>query len=360
MAIIKQVYTGSITLNSSNLSTTVILTNSVDTTKSILLFSSRTNVNTYEIPSSVVMGTLINSTTIRFQRAVANSSVSVVISWQIIEFFSGVNVQRGTISLNNTSTDITISSTNLTKSFVICTLISAGWSSYNDYNFEECIRARLTSSTNLNIAIQTGTFSQTVAWQVIEYDACTVQQIDYTIPSSSITSDLAISNIDPERTFVCGTFTTGEGVLSGRDMFNFYILNNNTIRFQRINNVASNQLWTIFVVQFDLGEVIVKNLNANINVNDTITTIAIDEVNTDMSFISMNSIYNIFGSIDVNDDLLSVNTFAHKFNSVTELQFQRTNSGYSGIIYYQIVEFVPPYKQWHLRGLNRGLFRGMI
>jgi len=359
MAIIKQVYKGDVVLSSSSTTTNVILSDAVDTTKSILLFSVRTSAANWQIPQSVIAGYLVDSTTITFGRAIVSSSVEIVVSWQVIEFFSGVNVQRGVTNMSS-NTNVTISTVDLTKSFVICTLASEGWSSYTDYNYEECVRARLTSSTNLNLSIQTSQYSQTVTWQVIEYDNCNVQQIDYTIPTSATISDLTISTIDPERTFVCGTFSTRERVLSGRDMINFYILNDTQIRFRRINSVASNQLWTIFVVQFDLGEVIVKNLSTNISSGSTATVVSIDEVNTEMSFISINSIYNTFGSIDVNDDLLTVNTFTYKFNSVTEIQFERTNSGYSGIIYYQIVEFILPYKQWHLRGLNRGLFMGMM
>jgi hypothetical protein len=305
------------------------------------------------------MGSLINSTTITFRRAVANAAVSVTISWQIIEFISGVTVQRGITSVNNASTNVTISTVDLTKSFAIVTLMSAGWASYNDYNYEECVKASLSSSTTLNLAIQTRTFSQTVAWQVIEYDACTVQQINYTIPSTSITSDLSISSIDPLRTFVCGSFSTGEGVLSGRDMFNFYILNDTTIRFKRLNVVASAQPWTVFVVQFDLNEAVVRNLNTTVNTNDTIIDVTIDSLNENKSFVSSNSIYNTFGSIDVNNDQLNTMCFTNLLLSSTQLQFQRVTSGFNGLLRYQIVEFLSPNKQWHLRGLNRGICVGM-
>lgn len=360
MAVIKQVYKGSTTLNNSQTSVTVTLSEAVDTTKSFLHFSIRTNVNDIEIPSAIVMGVLTNSTTLTFSRAAANSAVTNIISWQIIEFYSGVTVQRGTVNLNASSVNVAISSVDLTKTFAICTIRSGGTLSYDSFNSEESVRIQLTNATTLTLSIsQSSSFSQTVSWQVIEYDACTVQQIDYTVAWNTQVDNISISSINTTRTFICGSFTTSEGQLAGADMYNFYLLDSSTIRiFKAGATSASNQPWTFFVVEFYENEANVLNLNTAISTTDTTVNVSINEINIYNSFASINSGYHTFGAINDVNDQLSRMCFTIALISPTEVQCYRTNSVSVGNIYFQIVEFISTHKQWHLRGLNRGIFNG--
>ena len=356
MAVIKQVYKGDAVLTTQT-SITVTLSEAVDTTKSVLLFSIRTDADDWEIPSFVVMGELTNSTTLTFSRAISDATVNV--SWQVIEFSLGVTVQRGTISLSATSTNIVISSVDLTKTFAICTLKSGGWLGYSDYDYEECVRIQLTSSTNINLSItQTSGFAQTVAWQVIEYDACTVQQVNYTALSSYQTNDVTISAIDTSRTFICGSFNTTETILANNEIFNFYLLNSTTIRFIRSSTATSNQQWTVFIVQFDLNQANVFNLNVAIGAAQTAVTTIINEINLQSSFSSIKSNYS-FATTGDSTDAIKFSCCTTTLLSSTEMQIYRTSSNLSGNIYCQIVEFINPIRRWHLRGISRRIFYGM-
>ena len=104
--------------------------------------------------------------------------IGTVVQWYVAEFKGGVSVQRSTTTFATTDTtvNVPISAVDLSRSFV---LISE-WTSDTAQNIDEewTIRARLTSTTNLELSRNTGAANQpvTVAWQVVQMAAATVQR----------------------------------------------------------------------------------------------------------------------------------------------------------------------------------------
>jgi hypothetical protein len=84
------------------------------------------------------------------------------------------SVQRGTVTtdFNNTSTNVTISAVDLSKSFLV---FSSATGSDADNNYRSNLRGRLTTTTNINFyryAVNTNSSLSYcfIAWEVIEYE----------------------------------------------------------------------------------------------------------------------------------------------------------------------------------------------
>ena len=119
---------GSTTLTGTS-TTVTIPTTLADMSKSILVFSttsSSQNPRDYQVG-----GEITNTTTLTFVR---NDNVGTVsISWEVIEFESGVYVQRGSdVVPLSTNVDITIECVDLNQSFVILSGINDGTTLGND------------------------------------------------------------------------------------------------------------------------------------------------------------------------------------------------------------------------------------
>ena len=82
---------GSATIADTNTSTTVTIT-SVEMTRAFLVFS--TTLSDSTPANTQVRGELTNSTTLKFTRS--GNSGSVTIKWSVVEYATGVTVQRGT------------------------------------------------------------------------------------------------------------------------------------------------------------------------------------------------------------------------------------------------------------------------
>jgi hypothetical protein len=124
---------------------------SVNTSSSILFFNYRGN--SADAGDGQLRGQLTSATNIQFVRANDTSLTALTVQWYVAEFSSGVSVQRGTFSSVDTTGDVTISAVDLSKSFV---LISGSVDTADiTYDSNDYFRARLTSSTNLEIVHNT-------------------------------------------------------------------------------------------------------------------------------------------------------------------------------------------------------------
>lgn len=235
MSSIKQVYHGSISLLSRQATVTVLLPASINVSSTFLMFSIRADGDSNNIGSTLVSGEITNATTLTFKRF--STVKNLRISWQVYEFYEFVNVYRGMITLTSSgTTNVAIPSVNIQKSFVIFS--SNVNAASNDYGLDETIRARLTSSTNLELTIASSGNNE-IYWQVIEYQHCTVQQINATLNANSLMQDVSILN---------------ESVVTCSRQFSYELIDSTTIRFMR-NQTGQTQYWTLFVVTFDENEV---------------------------------------------------------------------------------------------------------
>lgn len=164
-AVIKSVQRGSATLVTGAYTSVVI--NAVDMSSSIVLisFSADSGVST-DSPSSAVCSARLASETSLFIYRYVTSPQQILVSWQVIEYESGVSVQRGTIESAGTSFSASISPVDVSKSYSIHT------SSPNSSS-AVAVRAQvyggLSSSTGLKFNRLTDFGFISIDWQVASY-----------------------------------------------------------------------------------------------------------------------------------------------------------------------------------------------
>lgn len=145
---------------------------SSDTSRSIVLVSS---ISAGSSPAySMFTGYLTTATNLRLNRA-SNSSYSgpeTTVNWTVITF-TNATVQRGGLNLTSQSSNVTISSVNLNKSFAVCSYRAVITSSgiQNDIDAYQSV-VRLSSSTNLEVSRldSSSQYYPYVYWHVVEFN----------------------------------------------------------------------------------------------------------------------------------------------------------------------------------------------
>ncbi|HEY7172610.1 MAG TPA: C25 family cysteine peptidase [Vicinamibacterales bacterium] len=144
-----------------------ITISSVDTTKSVLFFQTRSSGN--RPVNSEVRGRLQTATTIQFERVTDEAAPAAInIQWYVVTFGSGVNVQRGETPVSNTSTNVAITAVaSLNQAFVLWSMTAA--SGDNAWGSDDQVLGELTTTTNLQFRANLLNAAHTVAWQVVEF-----------------------------------------------------------------------------------------------------------------------------------------------------------------------------------------------
>ncbi|MCB1646112.1 MAG: hypothetical protein KDI36_11700, partial [Pseudomonadales bacterium] len=137
----------------------------VDMAKSLLVFQTRHRSD--RPTGSTIRGELASSTALTFSRATNESSV-IDIQWYLVEFASGVSVQRGTAVQSSATTRVSlpVSLGSHKRAFV---LISKSVAS-TDVSFDDNdpVVAELVSASRLEIRAAAANSAHVVAWQVAE------------------------------------------------------------------------------------------------------------------------------------------------------------------------------------------------
>ncbi|MGE3278034.1 MAG: hypothetical protein AB7O67_23225 [Vicinamibacterales bacterium] len=177
-SVIKSIQRGTITLTAAQSSNTATLSTSVTTANALAVFGGFTadtavgftNASTQKLFIQVV---LTDSTTVTASRNAAATTDSVVVPYQVIEFYRFAlrqDVQRGVITLSGaTSATATITSVTTAKAL----LVGAGWTKA-DATGENSGRILpnlvLTNSTTVTVATTaSATAALTIPWQVAEF-----------------------------------------------------------------------------------------------------------------------------------------------------------------------------------------------
>lgn len=205
-AVIKSVQRGTATFASGQNTLPIALT-SVDTTKTIVWSGinwggGRINISD---PNASRAGLqLSGATTLNLQRLGAPAYATVV-DWEAIEFQSGVSVQRRdtTFGAATTTVNVPITAVNLSESFVLISLAANTGSQVIDEQWT--VRARLTSSTNLELSRNESGIALNVYWQVVSYTGASVQRRDTTIAAAASSITVPIASVNAATTFLLFT-----------------------------------------------------------------------------------------------------------------------------------------------------------
>jgi outer membrane protein assembly factor BamB len=199
---IKTVQGGTATMTTQ--STLNVPISSVTLTRSILFFS--VAENNVDPSNGQVRGQLTSPTNIQFNRA--GTATTVTIRWYVAEFGSSVSVQRGSTAVTANPMNVTISPVDLSKTFVLASWLKPG-AAYGD---DDYLRARLTSTTNLELDPSGGSLDGWADWQVITMANATVQSGDVSFAAGDASKVVAVTAVDTTRTFLT---TTWEGFADG-------------------------------------------------------------------------------------------------------------------------------------------------
>jgi hypothetical protein len=236
---LSSVQNGTLTMASSDLSETVTLGTSVTMTKAFLVFSVKSTGDGPQTCS--VTGKISATNELTFQRASTFGSTDAIdIEWYVAEFSSGVTVQRGSSSFSNSTSavtnNVTITSVDRNKAVPIISM-RAG---YVHYSAQDYVKAKLTSSTNLELyraatAIGYVTYTVTVEWQVIEFDDAIVSTGDVAISTAETSDTGTIDCPDTSKCWLLYSYDSTDGTSAdiAQRAIRGYISSSTTATFDR-------------------------------------------------------------------------------------------------------------------------------
>lgn len=163
-ATIKSIQQGSFTVPNGNSSYETTI-DSIDPDKSILFHLGENAKNSSQtFRESLVYVELKDATTVKATRG--GGTYDLEVGFVVVEFESGVSVQRGTITMDGTSTTDTISSVDTDKAFVSKLGQDVGHDETLD---EQRIILELTNATTVTARTETSSV-RTVSYEVIEFE----------------------------------------------------------------------------------------------------------------------------------------------------------------------------------------------
>lgn len=165
-AVIKAVQRYTTTLTGANLTKTVTLTTPVVLSKSFvrsLKIYTNSSTATYGAGAQLVTAELTANSVVITRTTNNNSSDLIGISFEVVEFESGVSVQRGVTTVSTTSASIPIATIDPSKSFCESNFRGGGTQPYAYVGYIEALGASA-------ITISREYFAQiNIAWQVVTY-----------------------------------------------------------------------------------------------------------------------------------------------------------------------------------------------
>ena len=241
---VKVIYKGS-AVSTNEGTVTVNLPAPVDMSKSVLFFQTRHNSD--RPPGSMVRGVLTSPTQLNFIR-VTNQSSTINIEWQLVEWATGVKVQRG--SINQTSTVLNIGLPDPVASTAQAFVMWSKTPRRNDgvWSQDDPLRGRLTSTSNLRFQVTNRNNDHIIAYQVVEFTNpadILVQTGTASILAGRTTVDSTVPTaVDRSRTFMLTGFdiaTSGSTNLARR-MITGYFRSDSVVRFFRLANDNSGRI----------------------------------------------------------------------------------------------------------------------
>ena len=165
-AVIKSVQRGSATIGSGQSSISITISPIV-MSKSVLTISYTANSGaSTDVPSTAVCSGRIDSTNgVTFYRA-TSATQQILIEWQLVEYDTGVSVQRGNISASGTSFSATIVPVDVSKSMVLSYCSPSGSSATS---VQAQVMSRIESSISVGFSRPTNFGNISIDWQVVSY-----------------------------------------------------------------------------------------------------------------------------------------------------------------------------------------------
>ena len=289
---------------------------------------------------------LNSATTLTVTIGVADPGV--IVRWYVVEFLSGVTVQRGLVPATTfdpaTATfPVTLATAvDLTKTFALISTVTSSTSRNRDEEFTPT--AQLTTGTNLQLTRSRTGISLAVAWQVIQIESASVQSGFLNMAQGNTTATATLNPpVDTARTFMVFTANGGSAIngVESRYQTTGVITNSTTLTFARaVSGGGGNDVniaW--FAVRMTDGTTVQGGTNTTPNtttgtMNAAITAIAIPR--------SVPILSTSGDPARTNNNDLDDTSWAAAFTSTTNLQLTKSagaNNASNATVAWQVVQF---------------------
>jgi len=336
---LKQVQSG--TLSSSSATTHTVAISAVDPTRSFLIFQTRHSAN--RPGGAAAAGRIASATRLEFMTTRADP---VDIQWYLVEFESGVQVQRGEVYQNSATVNVPITPVaSLGQAFVTWSKAING--SHSTWGTDDPILMQLTATDNLQLRASASTSNHRVWWQVIEYiDASdiNVQHGNASIQSNRDSATVSITPVDLSRSvLLAGNRIAADAKQINRHTLSAAFADSTTLEFQRHReggNVAIPEIaWQ--VVEF-LDGTLVQSGMTRVSKNSSSETESLSPINPQRA-IAFGSVQpaggqNMGRTKYKNDDIPGVTAFTMGLAADT-LTLQRNSDLHEASIGWFVVEF---------------------
>ncbi|HYS72718.1 MAG TPA: tetratricopeptide repeat protein [Thermoplasmata archaeon] len=318
-----KVQNGAATLAAGDSTVNVTIT-SVITARSFLLLSAR--FNSAQPQQSQISGTLLDSTTLRFQRVVSTGAPAITIEWYLAEFLSGVSVQRGSETNPGTTVNVPLSAVDVTRSFPIVTYRSQG----STYDGNDFIKSKITNSTNLELSLQVsaGDPLSVVEWQVVSYASAKVQTGDIAFATADGSRTATFTAVPTSKAWLMFSYNSADGTAAniGQKMVRGVVTSGNTLTFDRdLTGQAMTLTW--YLVEFT-DDTRVQSASAAFSSGTTQVDVSITSVDSTKTIASAGAIRYNGGKTPYNaDDNPGTGTVTLDLTSATNLRLTRALTG---------------------------------
>jgi hypothetical protein len=155
------------------------------------------------------VGTFLDNDTLRFKRYYETGQ-QMYVDWFLYEFLdtSNITVERGTQQVDANPEDITLSTSDVTKTFSFVNLYSEYFSWDGDpdqqtfYHITTTVSSVDTLRIRANLVLPVGTAIHQAYWQVVTALDATVQKSNFSIPNTSTDYDVDVMAVDLTKTLV--------------------------------------------------------------------------------------------------------------------------------------------------------------
>jgi hypothetical protein len=324
---VKNVQSGSIAMNPA---TRNVALTAVDMGRTFVLCHNRTEDG--DDPDQRVTCDLTSATNLQIRSEDPDNDN--IVQWHVVEFTSGIAVQRGlaTIPRNQPggapfNLNVALTPVDPTRSFV---LISERFDEGNAGRDEIwTIRARLSSPTNLELSRnrEGGADDVLVAWQVIQMQDATVQSGTTAITNNNTFVSVPITAVDTSKTFVVFTRRAENGIngREGRYQVRGELTNATTLTFTRAGNSDDVDIaW--FAVTLNDGTTVQRGTTTLANNNNTANVALAPAIVPNRSF----PIFSVSGGTNNNNNYLDDTSITADLTSTTNLRLERDSNSDSG------------------------------
>ncbi|HID93308.1 MAG TPA: hypothetical protein EYP60_04340 [bacterium (Candidatus Stahlbacteria)] len=318
---------GSVQMNLTDTTKNVTIT-SVNLTKSIVIIQmGGAGAAIYTASTYCARAKLTSSTNLQINRNMANPALDIY--WQVIEFSSGVSIQQGTASLSSSSVNVTVTSTDLNKSWSLCTAEG----NFSVTHTDSLVEHMLTTSTNLNLQTSGSGSGHQADWQVIEMDDATVQSFNGTV--SGTYQDITITSVTTAEAFVSVSYSkNGSNLVDGDELKGARLYSSTAVRLSAY--ASDTQNYSLYVIE-DSNISVQRGWDAisGTGVNKTISSVTQSKcmLKNGGQYQCWNTWNNYY-----NENIQEFSTWI-TFDSSTQISVDRDVGSYSITSSWEVVEF---------------------